>query len=285
MIHSSCRVCKGRTYNRSRHKLCSLCNKCQEERKGYLKDMDSEFPCLSKGSFKSVDDIDKLVDLARDFHCYKRINVPGERDSILGKGAYGEVLLVQHKDTKEVYALKVIHKLRLENTYQLSNLEHEVATQRRIEHSNIIKVYDVFNTKENIYILMEYADGGNLFRYIRKKNRLSEQEAYKLFVQIACALNFLHKNSLMHRDIKPENILLTKEGEVKLCDFGCCTVCDEMEGRYRFDFNVDGLFVERWSIWHLKSLNMSIIIAMLIYGVLVFCYTKCSMAMLPSKEV
>eukprot|EP00826_Nyctotherus_ovalis_P010388 TRINITY_DN12744_c0_g3_i9.p1 TRINITY_DN12744_c0_g3~~TRINITY_DN12744_c0_g3_i9.p1 ORF type:complete len:230 (-),score=53.08 TRINITY_DN12744_c0_g3_i9:816-1505(-) len=229
-MYFNCKVCKDRVHVHVRRRLCALCNKCQEERKSYLKEMDSEFPCLSKGNLKSEGG-DKSVCLARDFHCYKQLKVPGKDSCVLGKGTYGEVLLVQHQDTKEKYALKVIHKLRFENMYQLSNLEHEVFIQRKIVHDNIIKVYDVMSDKKSMYILMEYADGGNLFRYIRKKGKLQEKEAYKFFVQIASALNFLHKNSLVHRDIKPENTLLTREGEVKLCDFGCCTVCNEVEGR------------------------------------------------------
>eukprot|EP00826_Nyctotherus_ovalis_P060314 TRINITY_DN8447_c0_g1_i2.p1 TRINITY_DN8447_c0_g1~~TRINITY_DN8447_c0_g1_i2.p1 ORF type:complete len:230 (-),score=58.14 TRINITY_DN8447_c0_g1_i2:797-1486(-) len=229
-MHFSCKVCHGRTFNHARQKLCSLCSKCQEERKAYLKDMDSVFPCLNKGSMKTEGG-GKPINLSKEFNNLKQIKAPGKSTCILGKGTYGNVLLVEHQDTKEKYALKVIQKLRLESMYQLSNLEHEVAIQRRILHDNIIKVYDVMNDKENMYILMEYADGGNLFRYIRKKKKLTEKEAYKLFVQIGSALNFLHKNSLLHRDIKPENILLTSDGEAKLCDFGCCAVCNETEGR------------------------------------------------------
>lgn len=229
-MYFNCKVCKDRVHVHVKRRLCTLCNKCQEERRLYLKEMDSEFPCLSKGKLKSQGG-DKTVCLARDFHCYKQVKVPGKDSSVLGKGTYGEVLLVQHQDTKEKYALKTIHKLRLENTHQLSSLEHEVFVQRRIVHDNVVKVYDVMSDKENMYILMEYADGGNLFRYIRKKGRLGEKEAYEFFVQIACALNFLHKNSLLHRDIKPENVLLTGTREVKLCDFGCSAACNEAEGR------------------------------------------------------
>lgn len=231
-----CKICNER-FSAAGQRLRTLCEKCTGERKQYLSTMESNFPFLDYGTIKDEGKdtliFERMPTVSdRKVNCYQRINIPGKNTSVLGKGSYGEVWLVQHRITKEQFALKVIHKQILGNTHQTKNLQREIEIQQRISHNNIIKVYDVMADRENIYILMEYADGGNLFRYIRKKKRLSEREAYKFFVQIASAINFLHKNSLLHRDIKPENILLSENETVKLCDFGCCTSCDEKVGRY-----------------------------------------------------
>jgi serine/threonine protein kinase len=154
-------------------------------------------------------------------------------DDLLGKGGYGEVWLVRHKVTGREYAMKALNKRELAKRSQLKNLAQEIGTQKRIVHDNIIKVYDFMEDKTNIYIIMEYASKGSLFYYIRKKGNIEEKEAFKFFIQIASAVNFLHKNSLMHRDIKPENILITSTGTVKLCDFGLCAYYDKNRERYR----------------------------------------------------
>jgi len=233
-----CKSCNKSAFIRVKHNLNSLCDECRKERKDYLEEMAESFPCLKLGSFEKEGIDFSLLEspspsYSTKFSLYKKTIVPGKNTYVLGKGAYGEVWLVKNKITKQLYALKVIPRTNLANTQQRKNVKHEIEIQQRINHRNIIKVYDTFSDKENIYIVMEYADNGNLFYYIRKHKRLTEQEAFKFFVQIACAVNFLHKNSLLHRDIKPENILITKNGTAKLCDFGCCTYCDEMIGRYR----------------------------------------------------
>jgi len=227
-----CRVCKIPI---ARKKLISLCNRCLEERDKYLESMNSNFPFLSEGAInKEVNalTLDKLPLHSDKLKCYQLINIPGSDTHILGKGTYGEVWLVENIESKKKYALKVIQRQSIGKVNRIKNLEQEINIQQRINHNNIIKLYDVMSDKESIYILMEYADGGNLFHYIRKRKKLTEKEAYKFFLQIATAINFLHKNSLLHRDIKPENILLTTEGTVKFCDFGCSTPYNEHTGMY-----------------------------------------------------
>eukprot|EP00826_Nyctotherus_ovalis_P001303 TRINITY_DN10192_c0_g1_i12.p1 TRINITY_DN10192_c0_g1~~TRINITY_DN10192_c0_g1_i12.p1 ORF type:complete len:242 (-),score=80.61 TRINITY_DN10192_c0_g1_i12:708-1433(-) len=232
-----CKSCKRSAFVRLTRNLNSLCDDCRKERKGYLDEMSESFPCLQLGSFENKDVDFSFFDTpspsySAKLSLYRKTVVTGKDSCVLGKGAYGEVWLVRNKVTKELYALKVIPRADLENMKQRKNVRQEIEIQQRISHRNIVKVFEAFSDKENIYILIEYADNGNLFHYIRKHKRLSEKEAFKFFVQIACAVDFLHKNSLMHRDIKPENILIARDGTAKLCDFGCCTYYDEMVGRY-----------------------------------------------------
>ena len=125
----------------------------------------------------------------------------------------------------------MISKQNLKDVKVRRNLKEEIRIQQNINHKHIIKIYELMADKENVYVVMEYSNGGNLFQYIHKKERLCETEAYKIFVQVCSAVDFLHRNSLIHRDIKPENILLTNSGDIKLCDFGFCTVCEEEIGR------------------------------------------------------
>jgi serine/threonine protein kinase len=195
--------------------------------------------------------LDKLPIIAEErLQNYQLVNVPGKNTHILGKGTYGEVWLVEHSVTNIKYALKVIKKQNLR--HQVKNLQQEIEIQQRITHNNIVKLYDVMADKDCICILMEYIKGGNLFHYIRKRKRLTEREAYKLFVQILTAVNFLHRNSLIHRDIKPENILLTTDGIIKLCDFGCCTFCRENIGTYFNFLSVVNPFVGLLNTWRQK---------------------------------
>jgi len=199
--------------------------------------LEEAFPFLKSGAFLAEDNEVPTTPIQRFFSSsstkvddYQKKT--GSDNDLLGKGGYGEVWLVKHKITGKEYAMKVLNKKELAKRSQLKNLVQEIATQRRIMHDNIAKIYEFMEDKVNIYIIMEYASKGNLFAYIRKKGYIEEKEAFKFFIQTATAVHFLHKNFLMHRDIKPENILITEIGNVKLCDFGLCTFYDKINERY-----------------------------------------------------
>ena len=102
----------------------------------------------------------------------------------------------------------------------INNLKTEIILHRRIDHPNIIKFHDYFVFEQNVYIMLDYAEHGNLYSYIQKKKVLLESEIHKFFVQTCQALDYLHINNIMHRDIKPENLLIDKNNNIKLCDFG-----------------------------------------------------------------
>jgi len=199
--------------------------------------LEESFPSLKSGTFLVEDKKTPMNSIQRFFSNstaslsdYEKITIPGT--GIVGQGGYGEVWLVKDEKKNERYAMKVLNKRQLAKDSQLKNLVKEITIQRRIVHDNIIKIYNYTEDKVNVYIVMEYANQGNLFQYIHSKGHLTEKEAFKIFVQVASAVNFLHKNCLMHRDIKPENILLTESGAAKLCDFGLCTPYDKNRKRY-----------------------------------------------------
>ena len=102
----------------------------------------------------------------------------------------------------------------------INNLKTEILVHKRLDHSNIIKFRDYFVFEQNVYIILDYAENGNLYSYIHKQKTLPESEVYKFFLQTCQAMEYLHKNNVMHRDIKPENLLIDKNNNIKLCDFG-----------------------------------------------------------------
>ena len=119
----------------------------------------------------------------------------------------------------------MIFKVDLENSKNkasdLHNLRIEIYVHKRISHDNIIKYYGYFTEKSLVYIILDYAEKGNLYGYIhRKKTNLTSQEIFRFFHQTCLSINYLHQQDVMHRDIKPENLLLDKNLDIKLCDLG-----------------------------------------------------------------
>ena len=174
----------------------------------------------------------------------------------LGFGSFGRVYLVTHKITKKKYALKVINKNKLIQAYGNCKLIYnEIEIHSKLNHRNIIRLYTKKETEDEIQILLEYAENGNLFNLIQKEKGLDESKAFSYFIQVVNAVYFLHQNNIIHRDIKPENILFGENNLLKLCDFGWAkeinvnnrsTFCGTMEymapeivGSENYDFSVD----------------------------------------------
>lgn len=140
----------------------------------------------------------------------------------LGAGTFGQVYLV--KDEKgAMFAIKHMNKDKLLNTlHSLVPIYNEIVLHSRLIHPHIIRLYHYKESSTSFDLVMEYANNGTLFQYIKRYGKLKEEMAFKFFIQICDAVSFMHKHNLIHRDIKPENILMVNENEVKLCDFGWC---------------------------------------------------------------
>lgn len=140
----------------------------------------------------------------------------------LGRGKFGNVYLAREKDTKFVVALKVMFKKQI----QVNNVEHqvrrEIEIQSHLRHPNILRLYGYFHDATRIYLILEYAPKGALYKELQShpNKRLDEKRTAGYILSLADALNYLHERNVIHRDIKPENLLLGHNGELKIADFG-----------------------------------------------------------------
>ena len=119
----------------------------------------------------------------------------------LGRGGFGVVKLVQEKSSKKIFALKSIClDIFINKNISTKYILNEIKIQRNLEHSHIIKFYDAFIEEKNVYLLLEYAENGNLKSYILKKGgKLNEKEAFVYFFQAALGVDYLHKKTILHR--------------------------------------------------------------------------------------
>ena len=142
----------------------------------------------------------------------------------IGSGGFAKVVLGTHIPTGEKVAIKIMDKEQiLSDELNKERVLNEIKILKIVRHNNIIKLYEVMETPQNIYLVMEYCDGGELFDYIVSKQHLSEKQACVFFQEIIDALTYLHSQNIVHRDVKPENILLESFGKTmtcKLIDFG-----------------------------------------------------------------
>ena len=141
----------------------------------------------------------------------------------LGEGAFAKVRLATQIQIKEKCAVKILEKKLLENTNDIQRLKKEIKILKKLRHRNIIQLYDIMESKRNLYFVMEYCKGGELFDYIVKQKRLKEPEACCFFQQIINGVEYLHNQGIIHRDLKPENLLLDDNNHIKISDFGLST--------------------------------------------------------------
>ena len=141
----------------------------------------------------------------------------------LGSGQFGHVYLAKLKSTQFICAIKVINKKRLlkQSLKCINQVRREIEIQSHLHHPNILAIYNFFWDKKNIYLVIEYAPGGELFKILHNEEngRFSEPKAAFYVEQVCNALEYIHSMNIIHRDIKPENILISNE-VVKLADFG-----------------------------------------------------------------
>ncbi|XP_060802718.1 SNF-related serine/threonine-protein kinase [Amyelois transitella] len=139
----------------------------------------------------------------------------------LGSGHFAVVKLARHVFTGEKVAVKVIDKSKLDEVSQ-SHLFQEVLCMKLVQHPNVVRLYQVIDTKTKLYLILELGDGGDLYDYImRHESGLSESQARDYFRQIVRAISYCHRLHVVHRDLKPENVVFfEKLGKVKLTDFG-----------------------------------------------------------------
>ena len=138
----------------------------------------------------------------------------------IGKGTFSKVKLGVHKETKQKVAIKILEKSAIVEKDDLERIIREMTILNQIDHINVIKVYDIYESEDNYLIIMEYCEGGELFNYIVKNQKLSEEETSFFFYQIINGVEYLHSKNIVHRDLKPENLLLCEGNILKIIDFG-----------------------------------------------------------------
>lgn len=140
--------------------------------------------------------------------------------SVIGRGFYGKVMLVEKKDTRERFAIKSIQKKRLRER----NAEQSVINERnllmQIDHPFIVKLHFAFQAPTKFYLGLEYAAGGELFYLMQRIGAISIDDARLYTAELILALDHLHRMGIIYRDLKPENVLLDAHGHVLLTDFG-----------------------------------------------------------------
>lgn len=163
-----------------------------------------------------------------DFKFEDLLEVNDPNLKILGKGSYGEVKLYKHAETGILYAVKIISKDFIRKHSSISVILREIRVHKELKHPNIIQLIKYFEDSEKVYIVLEYASKGSLFRVIRRQKGLDESKAWHYFTQTCLGMKYLHDNEIIHRDLKPENIIIDKNDQVKICDFGWCVQSNEV---------------------------------------------------------
>lgn len=139
----------------------------------------------------------------------------------LGRGAFAIVRRAVRKSDNVQFALKVVRKKGMDE-YNLKALEQEVNIMNNLDHPNIVRLHDLYDTPNHLHMIIDLLSGGELFERILDKGHFSEKDAAHIITQVAEALNYLHSKKIVHRDLKPENLLFanTEDDTIKLVDFG-----------------------------------------------------------------
>jgi len=139
---------------------------------------------------------------------------------VIGRGGFGRVLLVRKKDSGRVYAMKVLKKAVIAARGEIEHTKTEKNVLSRLDHPFLAKLHFSFQTPENLYIVMDFINGGELFHHLSREKRFSEERAKFYAAQIVSGMAYLHTNGIIYRDLKPENLLLSAQGNIVMTDFG-----------------------------------------------------------------
>ncbi|CAH3193330.1 unnamed protein product [Porites evermanni] len=147
---------------------------------------------------------------------------------VLGTGAFSEVVMAEDKTTSQLYAVKCINKRNLSGKEDA--IENEIAILKKVDHPNIIRLWEIFDNKTHLYLVMDLVKGGELFDRIVEKGNYTEKDASDLIRQILSAVDYLHDKGIVHRDLKPENLLYyspDEDSKIMISDFGLSKTEDD----------------------------------------------------------
>ncbi|XBH92370.1 hypothetical protein VPH35_083509 [Triticum aestivum] len=151
-----------------------------------------------------------------------------ELGRMLGQGSFAKVYYARDLRDGQSVAIKVIDKARLRQTDgMVEQLRREISVMRMVRHPNVVGIREVLASRQRVFVVMEYARGGELFAKVAR-GRLTEDAARKYFQQLVAAVAFCHSRGVAHRDLKPENLLLDEEGRLKVTDFGLAALPEQL---------------------------------------------------------
>ena len=156
---------------------------------------------------------DNPLGIKLTFHDFDKLKV-------LGKGSFGEVLLVKLKANDKYYAMKILTKKQVKLRHQEVHTKAERDLMVKINCPFIVNIKFAFQDTEKLYIITEFMQGGEMFFHLHKERRFSNEKTRFYIIEIILAIEFLHKNKMLYRDLKPENIMIDANGHIKLTDFG-----------------------------------------------------------------
>ncbi|EIW76705.1 kinase-like protein [Coniophora puteana RWD-64-598 SS2] len=139
----------------------------------------------------------------------------------LGKGKFGRVYMVRTKcEPRYILALKTLYKSEIVQARVEKQIRREIEIQQNLRHPHVLRLYGYFHDEKRIFLMLEFAGKGELYKQLSKHGSFSERRSSRYIDQMADALAYLHSKHVIHRDIKPENLLLGINGELKIADFG-----------------------------------------------------------------
>ncbi|KAJ4330268.1 spindle assembly checkpoint kinase [Didymella glomerata] len=190
----------------------------------------------------------------------------------LGKGKFGRVYLAKERTSGFVCALKVLHKSEIQQGKVEKQVRREIEIQSHLAHPNVLRLFGHFHDAKRIFLILEFAGKGELYKHLRREQRFPEWKAAQYIAQMASALKYLHKKHVMHRDIKPENILVGVHGEIKISDFGwsvhapnnrrntMCGTLDYLPPEMLRGASKDNYYTEKVDLWSLGVLTYEFLV-------------------------
>ena len=155
-------------------------------------------------------------------------NIPNFKQiKVLGKGKFGKVFLVENIETKKLYAMKRIKKSDITDEQLINQIKDEQKILKELSHPFILKLHYSYQDNQNLYLITDFMQGGDLHNLLSKAIQLKENKAKFYLSEILLGLEYIHKNNLIYRDLKPENILIDKDGHIKISDFGLSKILND----------------------------------------------------------